>query len=143
MSHSWLFQSGGSPPLPHDPAGSSSSPHTALPLDSQHTLPDCNNATESSTEWVPQVSSGAREPQRCDPQVENCKTMRSDLLSHSADQSWGPGRDRPDLSLPCPQRVPCLGHQMAPRFHDHQDCGIWEGGFRIPPLHGGEPGAVT
>ena len=39
----------------------------------------------------------------------------------------------PDLSLPRPQLVPRLGHQMASRFHGHQDCGVWEGGFRIPP----------
>lgn len=73
---------------------------------SQHTLPDCNNAIESSTEWVPQIFSGARESQPCDPQVENCKTTRSDLLSHSADQSWGPGPGPGPWSRPVPPSSP-------------------------------------
>ena len=83
----------------------------------KHTLPDSNNATEPSTEWVPQIFSGAQEPQPCGPQVENCETTRSGLPSHSAHQSWGPGWDHPGLSLPSPQLVPHLGHQVAPRFH--------------------------
>ncbi|KAI4557039.1 hypothetical protein MJG53_018993 [Ovis ammon polii x Ovis aries] len=42
----------------------------------KHTLPDSNNATEASTEWVPQIFSGAREPQPCGPQVEKCEITR-------------------------------------------------------------------
>ena len=98
---------------------------------SQHTLPDCTNATESSTEWVPQIFSGAWDPQSCGPQVENRETIRSDLPSHSADQSWGPGWDRPGLSLPSPQLVPCLGHQVAPQFHGSP--GLQHLGGRLSP----------
>lgn len=64
-----------------------------------------------------QIFSGAREPQPCGPQVEKCEITRSGLPSHSAHQSWGPGWDRPGLSLPSLQLVPCLGHQVAPRSH--------------------------